>query len=58
MKWPGKKYKTIYADPPWPERGGGKIGSKALTGWLLANGLKEGRYNLKAIKGGYMGVPE
>ena len=23
MKWPGKKYKTIYADPPWPERGGG-----------------------------------
>jgi N6-adenosine-specific RNA methylase IME4 len=19
------KYKTIYADPPWPERGGGKI---------------------------------
>lgn len=25
MKWAGKKYKTIYADPPWPERGGGKI---------------------------------
>ena len=22
MKWSGKKYKTIYADPPWPERGG------------------------------------
>jgi N6-adenosine-specific RNA methylase IME4 len=21
----GKRYKTIYADPPWPERGGGKI---------------------------------
>ncbi|HMM32894.1 MAG TPA: MT-A70 family methyltransferase, partial [Clostridia bacterium] len=21
----GKKYHTIYADPPWPERGGGKI---------------------------------
>lgn len=21
----GLKYKTIYADPPWPERGGGKI---------------------------------
>lgn len=20
-----RKYKTIYADPPWPERGGGKI---------------------------------
>lgn len=20
-----KKYKTIYIDPPWPERGGGKI---------------------------------
>lgn len=20
-----KKYKTIYADPPWPERGAGKI---------------------------------
>jgi len=25
MKWPGKKYKTIYADPPWPERGGGVV---------------------------------
>ena len=25
MKWQGKKYKTIYADLPWPERGGGKI---------------------------------
>jgi len=23
--FPDKKYKTIYADPPWPERGGGKI---------------------------------
>ena len=22
---PHKKYKTIYADPPWPEYGGGKI---------------------------------
>ena len=20
-----KKYKTLYIDPPWPERGGGKI---------------------------------
>ena len=38
--------------------GGGIISNKALTGWLLANGLKEGRYNLKAIKGGCMGVPE
>ena len=38
--------------------GGGTISNKALTGWLLANGLKEGRYNLKAIKGGCMGVPE
>ena len=25
MEFPNKKYKTIYADPPWPERGGGKI---------------------------------
>lgn len=25
MIFPDKKYKTIYADPPWPERGGGKI---------------------------------
>lgn len=25
MKLPRKKYKTIYADPPWMERGGGKI---------------------------------
>jgi N6-adenosine-specific RNA methylase IME4 len=25
MSLPEKKYKTIYADPPWPERGGGKI---------------------------------
>lgn len=23
--FPNKKYKTIYADPPWPEYGGGKI---------------------------------
>lgn len=25
MPFPDKKYKTIYADPPWPEYGGGKI---------------------------------
>ncbi len=25
LPFPDKKYKTIYADPPWPERGGGKI---------------------------------
>lgn len=25
IPFPNKKYKTIYADPPWPERGGGKI---------------------------------
>lgn len=25
MNLPKKKYKTIYADPPWPEYGGGKI---------------------------------
>lgn len=25
MEFPHKKYKTIYADPPWPEYGGGKI---------------------------------
>lgn len=23
--FPDQKYKTIYADPPWPEHGGGKI---------------------------------
>lgn len=23
--WPDGKYRTIYIDPPWPERGGGKI---------------------------------
>jgi N6-adenosine-specific RNA methylase IME4 len=23
--FPDKKYRAIYADPPWPERGGGKI---------------------------------
>lgn len=23
--FPSKKYRTIYIDPPWPERGGGKI---------------------------------
>lgn len=23
--FPRKKYKTIYADPPWPEHGGGKV---------------------------------
>ena len=25
MNLPNKKYSTIYADPPWPEYGGGKI---------------------------------
>lgn len=25
IPFPDKKYTTIYADPPWPERGGGKI---------------------------------
>ena len=25
LEFPTKKYKTIYADPPWPEHGGGKI---------------------------------
>ena len=25
MDFPHKTYKTIYADPPWPEQGGGKI---------------------------------
>ena len=24
LEFPAKKYKTIYADPPWPEHGGGK----------------------------------
>lgn len=25
IQFPNKKYKTIYADPPWKESGGGKI---------------------------------
>ena len=25
MNFPQKTYRTIYLDPPWPERGGGKI---------------------------------
>lgn len=25
LPFPDRKYKTIYADPPWPEHGGGKI---------------------------------
>ena len=25
IPFPNKKYKTIYADPPWNEQGGGKI---------------------------------
>ena len=25
VNWPDKKYKTIYADPPWPECGAGKV---------------------------------
>ena len=25
IAFPDKKYKTIYADPPWREQGGGKI---------------------------------
>lgn len=24
-KFPDRKYRTIYLDPPWPERGGGRI---------------------------------
>lgn len=25
INFPKNKYKTIYADPPWPEQGGGRI---------------------------------
>lgn len=25
MKWPDKRFKTIYIDPPWPESGAGKV---------------------------------
>lgn len=25
IKFPDRRYQTIYADPPWPERGGGRI---------------------------------
>lgn len=25
IEFPSAKYKTIYVDPPWPEKGGGKI---------------------------------
>ena len=25
IDFPQQKYKTIYIDPPWPERGGGRI---------------------------------
>ena len=37
--FPQKKYKTIYADPPWPEKGGGKIKRGA-----------DKHYNLMTIK--------
>ena len=39
MNLPNKKYKTIYADPPWPEYGGGKIKRGA-----------DRHYNLMTIK--------
>jgi len=35
-----KRYKTIYADPPWPERGGGKIKRGADRHYELM-GVKE-----------------
>ena len=39
MNLPNKKYKTIYADPPWPEYEGGKIKRGA-----------DRHYNLMTIK--------
>jgi hypothetical protein len=30
--FPNKKYRTIYADPPWHEKGGGKLPYKILNG--------------------------
>lgn len=35
-----------------------KSNSAGLAGWLLDHGLKPGRHELIAIKGGWMGVPE
>lgn len=40
MFFPKKKYKTLYADPPWPERGGGKIKRGA-----------DRHYSLMSVKG-------
>lgn len=33
--FPNRKYKTIYADPPWQESGGGKIKRGADKHYLL-----------------------
>ena len=55
MEFPNKKYKTIYADPPWNEQGSGKIKRGAdkhysniadkncwLFLWVTNNFLKDG----------------
>lgn len=34
----GAQYKTIYADPPWHEAGGGKIKRGAVTGFMAPKG--------------------
>ena len=35
-----------------------RIGTKGVTEWLLAKGVKKCRYSLKKIEGGYIAVPE
>lgn len=51
MKWPGKKYKTIYADPPWPERGGGRgAGARRQGGRYCPTARDDRRYLRQSIK--------
>ena len=34
-----------------------RMGYQALVDWLVAQGIKYGRYRLKKVKGGFLGVP-
>ncbi len=37
--------------------GAGRVASKNLCEWLVKNGAKQGKYELKKIKGGFIGMP-
>ncbi|MFR5794112.1 MAG: hypothetical protein ACLUI3_00105 [Christensenellales bacterium] len=53
-----KKYKTIYADPPWMERGGGKIKRGADRHYPLMRTEDQGAAGQRACRhGGMSPVP-